>query len=442
MRFNPSWHTIQPVDVIPRDNQTIGLIKIDETAKRTIGGFLLQAGSTFPYVWQSQDQISATLQQSLLWIGEQVASMQPFVMDTTVGASPDSAYHLSVSVDPANKAHYTIALTTPAGGGSGSNALDVMLAPTASTRNIVQPTGAFPGIELRGTSEQLRLGYDATNVAKFAVDSTGQLNLDTYGHRLIVKAATGDSWLEVRQDTDIGNNAIIIGADPYHAAVYGTLPINFTPSNQFDADLEIDANGGVLYLNFDNDLGWAVITTPFGGPIIFDSYANQQVRFSAAVQVGIGAAAPTGVRLYLNTVASGNKGLLIRMVASPTALPFEIQSSASATLASIDQTGLGAFAGLSITDAKNIALGTGTGTKIGTAANQKLGLWGKAGVVQPVLAAYTADPESVAYTGQASGVAGTTYAKVADLNALRVAYENLRAGYEDHRTKMQSWALG
>lgn len=45
-------------------------------------------------------------------------------------------------------------------------------------------------------------------------------------------------------------------------------------------------------------------------------------------------------------------------------------------------------------------------------------------------AAYTADNESGAYTGVDNLEAGTVYATVADLNALRVAYENLRAHHE------------
>jgi hypothetical protein len=42
------------------------------------------------------------------------------------------------------------------------------------------------------------------------------------------------------------------------------------------------------------------------------------------------------------------------------------------------------------------------------------------------LPAYTTDPENVAYTGIATGVAGTPYAQLTDMNSLRVAYENLR----------------
>ena len=44
-----------------------------------------------------------------------------------------------------------------------------------------------------------------------------------------------------------------------------------------------------------------------------------------------------------------------------------------------------------------------------------------------VLDAYTADSQGSAYTGLATGQGGTPYAKLTDLNALRVAYENLAA---------------
>ncbi len=47
------------------------------------------------------------------------------------------------------------------------------------------------------------------------------------------------------------------------------------------------------------------------------------------------------------------------------------------------------------------------------------------------LSAYTADAESTAYTGIDNAQAGTPYAQLTDLNALRVAYENLRAFVED-----------
>lgn len=47
------------------------------------------------------------------------------------------------------------------------------------------------------------------------------------------------------------------------------------------------------------------------------------------------------------------------------------------------------------------------------------------------IGAYTADSESSAYTGIDNAQAGTVYAQLTDLNALRTAYENLRAFTED-----------
>lgn len=76
-----------------------------------------------------------------------------------------------------------------------------------------------------------------------------------------------------------------------------------------------------------------------------------------------------------------------------------------------------------------------------------VGFFGKAPAAQPAaytqtfatadrtIDAYTADAESGAYTGDAGGTgtvtAAANVAKLADLNALRVAYENLRAHTED-----------
>lgn len=85
-----------------------------------------------------------------------------------------------------------------------------------------------------------------------------------------------------------------------------------------------------------------------------------------------------------------------------------------------------------------------TGVEVrGGSAGVKLGFNGATPVVKPgaytqtyatatrTLAAYVADTETVAYTGLATDEVGTPYASVADLNALRVAYENLRALVEN-----------
>lgn len=94
-------------------------------------------------------------------------------------------------------------------------------------------------------------------------------------------------------------------------------------------------------------------------------------------------------------------------------------------------------------DGHNLVFNTTTGTKFGTATTQKLAFWNSAPIVQPsaytqtystadkTLNAYTSDPESSAYTGIDNLQVGAVYAQVADLNTLRVAYENLRVLTED-----------
>lgn len=64
-------------------------------------------------------------------------------------------------------------------------------------------------------------------------------------------------------------------------------------------------------------------------------------------------------------------------------------ANGSTLLAKVDLLGQGFFAGLTITDAKNVVLGTTTGTQWGTlggASGQKQAWWGKTPIVQPVLA--------------------------------------------------------
>lgn len=63
-----------------------------------------------------------------------------------------------------------------------------------------------------------------------------------------------------------------------------------------------------------------------------------------------------------------------------------------------------------ITDAQNISVGTTTGTKLGTAAAQKLGKWGATPVVQPASAnqAALAALTTVALTNSTTGTATTT----------------------------------
>jgi hypothetical protein len=96
------------------------------------------------------------------------------------------------------------------------------------------------------------------------------------------------------------------------------------------------------------------------------------------------------------------------------------------------------LAGGTLGDGAGVALGTTTGTQLGTATTQRLGFWGATPVTRPgpytqvymatarTLMAYTPIVESTAFSGIATGQAGSPYAQASDLNSLRMAYENLR----------------
>ena len=92
-------------------------------------------------------------------------------------------------------------------------------------------------------------------------------------------------------------------------------------------------------------------------------------------------------------------------------------------------------------DAKDIIFNTTTGSKIGTATTQKIGFWNVTPVIQQVTNAYISDDESVAYTGIDNAQVGSVYAQVSDLNTLRVAYETLRASYDDLLTKLKNTGI-
>jgi hypothetical protein len=80
----------------------------------------------------------------------------------------------------------------------------------------------------------------------------------------------------------------------------------------------------------------------------------------------------------------------------------------------------------------------GTYQELLTCQENKIGFFAGTPAVQQVLAAYTSDPESSAYTTTGSG---SDIASKADLNTLRAAYETLRAMCEDLRTKLLATTL-
>jgi hypothetical protein len=70
-----------------------------------------------------------------------------------------------------------------------------------------------------------------------------------------------------------------------------------------------------------------------------------------------------------------------------------------------------ALAGGTLTDGANVAVGSTTGTKIGTASTQKLGFWGATAIVQPSGSA------QAAITNSTGGTASTTLSAVGATNS-------------------------
>jgi hypothetical protein len=84
---------------------------------------------------------------------------------------------------------------------------------------------------------------------------------------------------------------------------------------------------------------------------------------------------------------------------------------------------------------------TATGDPVIGISGGNVGFFGAAVAAKQTLNSYTSDGEGSAYTGISTGLVGLVYASVADLNQLRVAYETLRASYDDLRTKLQTTTL-
>lgn len=151
--------------------------------------------------------------------------------------------------------------------------------------------------------------------------------------------------------------------------------------------------------------------------IYSDSTANSYLLG----HLGLNITAPTAAMLQIVNSADVI-GASIKAFAGQTSNLTTWLSSASATLASVDINGLGLFAGVTLTDATNLVVGSTTGSKIGTATSQKLAFHNSTPVIQRVGAAQAA----VATTGSALVSFGYTTAAQADgivtlLNEIRAA---------------------
>lgn len=210
------------------------------------------------------------------------------------------------------------------------------------------------------------------------------------GRTVVVKDAKGDAAT---------NNITVQGAAA--ATIDGQANVVLNVNYVAACFIWTGDEWSLLYLNTEGASGG----TSFTGPVTITSNS------ASALAVGRQGATSPGLVVDAST-ATCVTGLKVTPAASGAGLALSLTGGASAESLTLDAKGTGTLtlngtatgavtigSNLSITDAKNIVLGTSTGTKIGTATTQKIGFYNVTPVVQPAASADV--------TGFAAG-AGTT----------------------------------
>jgi hypothetical protein len=140
--------------------------------------------------------------------------------------------------------------------------------------------------------------------------------------------------------------------------------------------------------------GAGVPTTYAGGNVTLSASTTTALWLTNSGTLTTGASFPSTAHIRLATVVTG--GTTVTSVTDA-----RVQLSTAGT-------GLGFIlnAGDTIPDGSNFAVGTSTGTKIGTSVTQKLGFWNATAIVQPTSSA------QAALTNSTTGTIGTTLGDV------------------------------
>jgi hypothetical protein len=168
--------------------------------------------------------------------------------------------------------------------------------------------------------------------------------------------------------------------------------------------------------------------------------------FSGAPSTTVAASATTAMYLTIGGVLTASTTgypatshvRLATVTAGPSSITAIRDDRVCCAVVGTDALPFLALAGGTLGDGASVTVGTTTGSQLGTAATQKLGFWGATPATRPgpytqayaastrALSAYTPIVETTAFAGIAGGQPGSPYAQAADLNNLRLAYENLR----------------
>ena len=289
----------------------------------------------------------------------------------------------------------------------------------------VKPTTGAVGINTENPTGVYTIagsGYPYT----FAVTDTNNVLIN--GSQKMA-AGTSTSNLQVWGSAEIGN-PVLGGAAYLYFNTYPTL------------------QGADAYIKIQNYQWTFALTTGLG-----DGYTDL-FKMDASGGFGHSSAQPVA-RIFNftskinNAGTAGYQAMVVNIneiaVGSGANLLLDLQTTNSAVVTSrFNVNNLGGFyAGSHSTfkDGANIIFGSATGTQIGSATTQKIGIWGVTPIVQPVTNAYTSNSQGSAYTGIDNLQVGSVYAQLSDLNLLRVAYDNLRASYDNLLTKLKTTGI-
>ena len=199
-----------------------------------------------------------------------------------------------------------------------------------------------------------------------------------------------------------------------------------------DMGITLNADGSSLFRFINKttrDVVGAITGNESGG------YSN--VTLAAAPPVG--SANEAQLSLSANAISGG--GVAIFNIYSDDKAHLDLSGIAAA-----DQWLL-LTAGLEFTDAYAIAVGTTTGTKIGTATSQKLGFWNTTPAVQPTaltaaLTQITHDgPATPDYSIQSVGPAIYGFASENEMDTLLSVVKNLQVRVDQMESKFQTIGL-
>lgn len=280
--------------------------------------------------------------------------------------------------------------TTGVGFGGVYREGSVSIDATAAVKNLVLRLSASSSVncfEVQNSAgtPKLAFGTQATTdcLIKWPAVSLGaeRLGLDffspgNFGSRIGIDSNNGDF---LYQDTSAGPAGVtrfsiaratgalgISGTSILFGALVATT---FTiKSNTYNGSTYIDA---LAFQTFDNGAGQRTRLTITAGGTIANAVATVRVDKAQF--------------LISNDRAQDVIAAIIQAASTQTQDLTQWQSNTGTVFTSINASGqFGAFAGFA--DGINIAVGTTTGTKIGTATTQKLGFWNTAPIVQPTTA--------------------------------------------------------